>query len=307
MSTCPITKKEAIVEYKYSSEKLIQLYKKELNVDISHLLSKVSSVDFNRCPETGFGFFSPISVAGDGKFYEELVIKKHSYYTPWKWEHENALKYLKTIYSHDQNFKLLEIGSAEGLFIKRVKEEFPNAEVHGLEINEDAIREAQNNGLKMTKGFIQDHQIEWESKYDFVLAFQVLEHIPEIRSFIESCIHVINSQGKLLFGVPNNDSYIFKNDRYHTLNLPPHHMGWWNDKSLRSLERYFQMDLIDTMAEPADLDNLGVFYDLWLKNNLPRSRKILYPLLRFPIKLWLKISPPKLGLTITAIFSKRLQ
>lgn len=305
MPVCPITKKEAILEFTYSPEDLHKLYSEELNVDISDQIPSGTQVGLYRCPETDFAFFLPESVAGNGAFYSELVKKKYSYYTPWKWEHQNAHDYLDQAFGIQSEFSLLEIGCAEGLFLQRTKKIFPNCYVHGLEINEDAISEAKKLGDIISYGFIQDYKEIWKGKFDVVVAFQVLEHISEIRSFIEAAIDVLKPGGKLIFGVPNNDSYIFKYDKFHTLNLPPHHMGWWNKRSLESIEGHFNVRVIKTITEPADMNNLGIYFDVWLKNHIPRFRKILYPLFRFPVKLVLRLFPPASGLTITGIFEKR--
>lgn len=304
MPLSPLTKAEAKLIHQYQKEDIIALYRDELNMDVSRFFQGEETVNLYLCEESGFRFFSPSQIAGDGPFYEDLVQKKYSYYTPWKWEHQNALDYLKERFSSTDHFKLLEIGCAEGLFLKAVRSVFPNCEIHGLEINETAIEDAAHNQIMVHLGRIEEFALTNADSFDVVLAFQVLEHIPDISTFIQGSIDSLKQGGLLLYGVPNNDSYIFAQDYYHTLNLPPHHMGWWDAHSFRSLAHYFPLKLLKLVEEPADLKNLGVYYDVWLKKHLPRYRKVMYPLLRFPIKLILRIVQPKRGLTITAIFEK---
>ncbi|MBI1221603.1 MAG: methyltransferase domain-containing protein [Bacteroidetes bacterium] len=304
MPLSPLTNREAILEFDYSEEKLIALYKNELNMDVSGFFETNQSIGLYRCEESGFRFFAPESIAGDGPFYSDLVKNKHSYYTPWKWEHQNALTFLQNRFAKNDVFRLLEIGCAEGLFLKAVRTAFPNCEIHGLEINETAIADATKNQMEVHLGYIEDFATNHAGTFDVVLAFQVLEHIPNIRSFIDASVQTLQSGGILLYGVPNNNSYIFKEDHYHTLNLPPHHMGWWDSRSLNALKNYFPLMTLRLDEEPADLSNLGVYFDVWLKKYLPHLRPVLYPLLRFPVKLALRVFKPKRGLTITAIFEK---
>jgi hypothetical protein len=55
--------------------------------------------------------------------------------------------------------------------------------------------------------------------------------------------------GKLIVSVPNNDSFIIK-DNEIILNYPPHHMGLWDAHSLINLQNIFNIRLIDLYNEP---------------------------------------------------------
>jgi 2-polyprenyl-3-methyl-5-hydroxy-6-metoxy-1,4-benzoquinol methylase len=71
-----------------------------------------------------------------------------------------------------------------------------------------------------------------EHNYDAVCLFQVLEHMHDISGFFKHVRAFIKPQGKLIISVPNNNPYLYVNDKLHTLNLPPHHMGLWTGSSL---------------------------------------------------------------------------
>jgi hypothetical protein len=79
-----------------------------------------------------------------------------------------------------------------------------------------------------------------------------------VNSFILSCLKILKPGGKIVIGVPNNNPYIHKYDVYHTLNLPPHHMGLWDKNSLTHLQNFYPMKLTFLETEP----NLN--FDYWL-------------------------------------------
>ena len=73
---------------------------------------------------------------------------------------------------------------------------------------------------------IEDHADQRPGHYDAVTSFQVLEHVTEPASFLRACVKALRPGGRLLLGVPNNDSFLgLLEDNW--LNMPPHHMSLW--------------------------------------------------------------------------------
>lgn len=66
---------------------------------------------------------------------------------------------------------------------------------------------------------------------------------------MESAIKVLKKEDKLFVGVLNNNSFLGLREM-DVLNMPPHHMGLWNEKSLRNLCNYFPMKLDEFLYEP---------------------------------------------------------
>lgn len=219
---------------------MINSYKENFSIDTSHTLSG-ESVGLYCCKDTGYRFFYPYDIAGDGKFYEQLQ-EYDWYYMSWKWEHEKALTYIES------EMKILEVGCAQGSFLKKVQEEY-QAVTTGLELNEKAVAEANSKGIEVYAETVQDHVKDHREKYDLVCSFQVLEHISDVKSFIQAQIDVLKSGGKLLACVPNNNSFI-QYQEGGLLNFPPHHMGWWNEDSLANIEKVFPLKLVDCLFEP---------------------------------------------------------
>ncbi len=300
----PITGNRTETIYQYPVKKVVDLYKSEVGVDVSRFFDGLESLNLCKCMDTGYSFYYPSSIAGDGMFYEALNSSNGQYYPSWKWEYEQAIIFLKSKFKAQNEIRMLEIGCGEGHFIKAVKDQFPHILSAGLELNESVIQKLTKENFKVFCQNIEDHSKSNSGVYDFVVAFQVLEHIADVKSFIDACLFSLKPGGVLFFGVPNNDSYIFKDDFFHVLNLPPHHMGLWNYDSLANLPKFFNLKTLSIVEEPADMKNLGIYYRIWLKNNLPKFRQILYPLLRFPVKSLLKIFKPKCGHTIVAVYQK---
>jgi SAM-dependent methyltransferase len=188
--------------------------------------------------------------------------------------------------------------------LKAISEEYSNVNLVGLEHNEAAVKKMNREGIFAVNQYIEQHALVKPSEYDFIFAFQVLEHVPNVKTFLDACLKALKPGGILFFGVPNNDSFIFRNDLYHVLNLPPHHMGLWGNKSLRNLANIFNLKILAIAEQPADKNNLGIYFKVWLKKYLPRYQDLLYPLFRIPVKIFLRVFTPKRGHTITVSYQK---
>ena len=234
----PLTKNKNIKFVKKINKKQIVSAYKKFNIDVSAFFSKIKEVEIYECNETGYRFYYPFNLSGDSKFYEHFQ-EFSWYYMPWKWEHEITLKYLSN------HIKVLEVGCAQGAFIKKINELFILKDTVGLELNESAKKESKN--WKILNQTIQNFSKTNFEAFDLVCSYQVLEHIADVESFLSAKIKCIKKGGKLIISVPNNDSYI--KDADNCLNEPPHHMGLWNKKSLRSLESLFPVKFLDIHYE----------------------------------------------------------
>jgi 2-polyprenyl-3-methyl-5-hydroxy-6-metoxy-1,4-benzoquinol methylase len=276
-------------------DNIIEKYKEIYNIDVSSYFKNIKKIQLYRCLDSGFRFYFPFDLSGDSSFYMQLQ-SFDWYYIPWKWEHEQAAKYIR------KGDKVLEVGSGDGGFLKKVTSTL-NAMAVGLETNPDAVKKAVENGVEIFQSTVEEFSKNHEEEFDIVCSFQVAEHVSAIRSFIEAQLKCLKMKGKLIISVPNNDSFL-KLDLLPLLNLPPHHMGLWNKHSLKKLGKIFGLKLLSINYEPLGKNRLDYFnYQLtfWLRKKWFIPGKISAKLL----PLLIPIFPSKFkGLTIQVCYEK---
>jgi SAM-dependent methyltransferase len=237
----PLTRgKNVQFERNISCAFLVKEYMRKFSIDVSKYLDGLKSVSVYRCNDTGLRFYSPSNIDGDSVFYEQLQAFPW-YYMNWKWEHEEVQRIIS------KNDKVLEIGCAQGAFVEVLEKS--GVKVSGLELNSTAVKIAQSKGLTIFEETIEQHALNNREAYDVVCSFQVMEHIADLKSVIESSLHALNKGGKLIISVPNNNSFI-KNSPYDILNMPPHHMCLWDGSSLKNIQNYFNLSIEKIIYEP---------------------------------------------------------
>jgi SAM-dependent methyltransferase len=241
-----------------SASKIIEGYRTHFGIDVSSYFDS-DLVPIYECEETTYKFFHPSSLMGREQLYQGLQ-KEAFFYKHDKWEYRRALSYL----SHRSY--ILDVGCGIGSLLRIAAVQDHSA--RGLEFNLSAVNAALDYGLDVRSEAIADHAKQHPELYDAVCSFQVLEHIYDVRSFIEDCIRVLKPGGFLIFGVPNNDAFI-RFDDTAILNCPPHHMGLWSPRSLRMLPRLFPLDLVSIDTEPlAEIDwYCSVMERRWMPNS----------------------------------------
>lgn len=295
----PITKNENVTKIKtINVHTIISGYRNRFKYDVNYLFGNLNTIDLYKCLETGYQFFTPL-VEGDSRFYERLQQNK-LYYLPWKWEHEQTMQYIQN------NIQILEIGCAKGDFLENVLKDF-DLKCAGIETNYQAASEARKKNLKIYEEIIQVHAEKHISQYDLVCSFQVLEHIADVKSFLDACIKCMKPNGKLLISVPNNDAVISEADSL--LNKPPHHAGLWDEYSLRALASLFDIRLDCISKEPLQDYHKEFFKSTVYLNMVGRSRimrklvRIIFKAVGFEKYLDF-VSKWVIGHTILAVYTK---
>lgn len=110
-----------------------------------------------------------------------------------------------------KNKKIVEIGCGYGEFLS-IMNKFTDA--HGLEYSENGIKKCLEQGLKATKGFVEnEHYLITDAPLDAFYIMSFLEHIPEANKLLQGLYNNLTENAVGLVEVPNFDM-ILKNNLY---------------------------------------------------------------------------------------------
>ncbi len=230
--------------------KIVDLYLRDQNLDVRQYFHGLSTIQVRKCNDTGYRFYYPMDIYGDDAFYQHLQ-KTGLYYLEEKWEYNKAASLI------GEDKKVLEIGSGAGAFMQKLKTG-RHARLCGLELNTDQVDLSKKAGLEVINETIESFADNHPGTFDVAVALQVLEHIPEVRSFIIASLKVLRPGGQLIFCVPHNNPYLYRHDFFHTLNLPPHHAGLWDRESFSKLPEYFPMRLKNILSSRSAITKSGL-------------------------------------------------
>lgn len=233
---------------------IIADYKRVYGVDVASCFEGITEVSKWRCLSSGLLFFTPSSCAGDAAFYRGL--SRHEwYYMTDKWEYAAALESLPLMGS------VLEVGCGRGYFLDQCARRGLNAT--GLELTPPDSGRSSRENVEILEEPIGEHSKAYGEKYDVLCSFQVLEHIPEPRPFLEACCQAVRPGGKLILSTPNADSFL-RHSRT-LLDLPPHHITGWRDQTFRYLEKILPLCFEQSLFEPLAEYHVDFFINTYRK------------------------------------------
>ncbi|MBN2964468.1 class I SAM-dependent methyltransferase [Sulfurospirillum sp. T05] len=209
--------------------------KEKYKFDVARFFQQ-EKFDLLKCLDCDLKFFNKV-VSGDSLFYD-LLQENEFYYEKEKAEFDFALSKI----AHLNPKKILEIGAGKGCFVEKIKDYY---DVRVSEFSKKSI------------DFLEKNNVTFDSSndtYDFICAFQVLEHVERLDIFLEFIDSKLEDNGYLLLSVPNNDSEYFKNV-FDALDYPPHHMYQFSRKALHSIGVKLHYSVEDYWTEPLRIEH----------------------------------------------------
>lgn len=128
--------------------------------------------------------------------------------------------------------KILDIGCGRGDFIKVAENK--GYLVAGIDFDETNIEIARRNfGLKNVyattiEEFLSENP---KKRFDIITFFEVLEHLPDPRSFIKNVKKLLAQEGYIVVSVPNRKRFT---NTIAYLDKPPYHLTRWSETALRN-------------------------------------------------------------------------
>lgn len=233
---------------------------------------------FARCGACGAEFADPMENPGPG-WYDQAALYKEDACSPGAAAGVRAGIFLRL--GLPPAARLLDVGCGNGEFLAlAVKAGYANCS--GIDFSTEQVRVARElSGLKdVLVSSLDDFAPGHAGAFDFVSAFEVLEHQADPADFVEKLKKLLAPGGLLMLSMPNAARPILFGGR-EGWDFPPHHLTRWTagrlDRFLaaRGLERVLLED--SALGEEQVYNQLlGIKVDAAVKGAVAAVKKLFF-------------------------------
>jgi SAM-dependent methyltransferase len=218
---------------------IVAAYRRRLGIEVASYFGSLQELSLLRDDESGLLFFYPLT-PGPAEFYAELSSRFDWYYRPQKSAFNVARKHIKP------GDDVLEIGAGAGFF----REGTVCKSYTGLETNPAAVLSARSRGLELlsidARALVPDRR----GSFDVVCSFQVIEHLEDPRSLIAAMNELTRPGGRIVISTPSADGFWARSR--DALNVPPHHVTWWPDRTWYWIRDTFGLRSVTLFSDPRE-------------------------------------------------------
>ncbi|MDB2561964.1 class I SAM-dependent methyltransferase [Sulfurimonas sp.] len=162
---------------------------------------------------------------------------------------------VELIKQYNKRGKLLDIGSAIGIFTEALTRSDILLDVTCCDISKEACEELK---IKYpTYEIINDDflNIGITDKYDTISMWDTIEHIVDSNTLLKKIYELLADKGIFIFSTPNTNSFEWDiAKKNHVQLLPPGHVNLMNEKNIRILLDNNNLEIVDTYTLNASLD-----------------------------------------------------
>lgn len=141
--------------------------------------------------------------------YKEITQRNKSYFIK-KWDFDidyytysrnEIIEYITE--DREASIKVLEIGCGAGATLNKIQYLYPNAEVYGIELNQQVV-DLGKNALNIIQGDVEALLPDYETEsFDYIIMADVLEHLYDPQEVLRRFKVYLKSDGYVLSSIPN--------------------------------------------------------------------------------------------------------
>jgi 2-polyprenyl-3-methyl-5-hydroxy-6-metoxy-1,4-benzoquinol methylase len=196
---------------------------------------------------------NPSDVYGGEKYVDEFnqIDEKSETYKKTRFGKER-LQILKNIFGNLENKKLLDVGCGTGWFLSMCKEE--GMKCYGQELGKElsAFTE-QRVGVKIFNEHIENIRGH-DDYFDVIVLFDLLEHLIDPVSFVNSLKTKLKPAGVILIFTPHTNSFGIQFLKEHSnLLIPTDHLCLFSKKTIIKLSELIDMKLEELSFNGIDM------------------------------------------------------
>ena len=161
-----------------------------------------------------------------------------------------------------------EIGAGVGI-VANYLQNIKKIMYYGIELDEKTAKKAMSNGLNVVNDSFTNLDT-FESKFEAIVAFEVIEHIQELDDFFKQSIKSLTPDGYIGFTVPNYDKVKnYKNVGNHIhQDEPPIHLNFFNLENTNKVLAFYNLEIKFLVQRKYPYFNINVFdtYKFFIKS-----------------------------------------
>jgi 2-polyprenyl-3-methyl-5-hydroxy-6-metoxy-1,4-benzoquinol methylase len=162
---------------------------------------------------------------------------------------------VELIQKHKAQGKLLDVGSAIGIFIEALHRSKASFDLACCDMSEEACKELGGKYPDLTI-YNKDYlDLDVETQFDVITLWDTLEHIVDSKGLLQKTHQLLKDDGIFVFSTPNTDSFewICAQEK-HVQILPPGHVNLMNWKCIDILLKNNFFRVVDAFTLNASLD-----------------------------------------------------
>ncbi len=161
----------------------------------------------------------------DRTYYQKRKNKRSFIYRLNRRTHE-VIQAIKQHYLEKPSI-IIDLGTADGLMLGKIKEAFSFAQCVGIELSEELLKSNPDKNITLLQGDVNYLPIS-DNRSDIVIATAVIEHLQNPKRFLQETIRVLRPDGLLILTSPDPFwekiatmvGHLQKDTHLHVMRLP---------------------------------------------------------------------------------------
>lgn len=198
---------------------------------------KKNNYTYKKCPQCNSLFCSPrpnqkqldslYFGSESSKFWSNVFFPSVADARREKLFRPKAQKIAQMIQQKQMNVSsICDVGAGYGLFLQEIKNALPNVKLYAIEPDSTSAEQCRKKNIETLVATAESSE-EWSNKFDLVISSEVIEHVFDLKRFIDSISKVVKPGGYcLLTGLGYEGFDILTLQEKSKAVSPPHHLNF---------------------------------------------------------------------------------